>query len=152
MTDRDRLSAIRERHEKATPGEWRAGSYLAVRGQTGTVEVWCDGKWKVHIATVFPVQTGWDSDEEIPLPVIAEDEAFIAHAHQDIPYLLSQLSAAEKALAEARAEGIEAAAKWHENEANEQDSWGGPPVGLMRPDQHRRAAKAIRALKGEAQQ
>lgn len=44
---------------------------------------------------------------------------------------------------------IEECAQWHDNEVDEMNSWGGPPVGICQPYQHQACAKAIRALKSK---
>lgn len=72
----DRLSEIRARCEAATPGPW-----------------FNFGGWLIHTET--DVEHNGIPHEKTIGSVKAQNAAFIAHARDDIPYLLSRLEKAE---------------------------------------------------------
>lgn len=88
-----RLEEIRERWEKATPGPWKADDFgyagmeepCSIVIHTGKFD-WQDinGEGESVIASMF-----WDSQE-------ADNAAAIAHAREDVPWLLEQMSHARE--------------------------------------------------------
>lgn len=99
----DRTQQIRARVEAATPGPW-----------------------SVHHIERGPLMIGIDSDPDGTGPVdlaIAEmlsdatqdDAAFLAHAREDIPWLLEQLRLAHEALERARPFVIALGARWQQD-------------------------------------
>lgn len=86
-----RISQIRERAEKASPGPWR-GSYkgYSVRSDAGDETVTIAASPNAH-------DTKKDTWERW-----LNNEAFIAHARADIPWLLERLGDAEGLLHQAK--------------------------------------------------
>lgn len=89
MTDRPesrkaRLEAIAERHAKATPGEW-AAEPMAGRGA-----------W-IGVPLTYAALSCGNTDVEAQ-----RNAHFIAHAHQDIPFLLSDNARLESELTQAQ--------------------------------------------------
>lgn len=76
----DRIAEIRQRVEKATPGKWWASH---------------DDDLRPQIITLGPSGEG-PPDVVARLSYVRDDE-FIAHAREDIPYLLEALHASEHA-------------------------------------------------------
>lgn len=80
--DRDRcIQEIRERHAASTPGEWypnRDGSFHDVRIHDDDPSTLVDGM----VAGLME----------------ATDAEFIAHAHQDVPWLLAEIERLESQL------------------------------------------------------
>jgi hypothetical protein len=84
MNDRSRLAAIEARASAATPGPWTVCAYD--KGETiseiGPVssEKYTPDAWQPHY-------------ESTRLCVKQADAEFIAHARQDVPYLLAEVAA-----------------------------------------------------------
>lgn len=81
----ERIKEIEARANKATPGDWK----YAYEG-SGDFEVWAQGE---------EIGTAWSKDSHfLGLGRAAEQNednaAFIAHARQDIPWLIAELRAA----------------------------------------------------------
>lgn len=105
MTDNDRLREIQERVEKATEGPWHAACWphdtveqlvdetaVALRKSDSTDLF---GVWVDREQPLFTAVTGNG-------PTSRENAAFIAHAREDIPYLLDQLQQATQEIARLR--------------------------------------------------
>lgn len=90
MTDTDdRLAQIRDRTENATQGPWRALTSGVRNGDHWSVHYQhSDARWWpiAHIAS----QDGANEGQRQP------DAEFIAHARQDVPWLLDQLDQARR--------------------------------------------------------
>lgn len=97
MTD-PRIEAIRERHARTTPGEWDYDGEIVWRNVPEGDPEHHTGNWDVYAP-------GPEDDEYPEEPIIVgningqiasgrANAEFIAHAHQDIPYLLDQLALA----------------------------------------------------------
>lgn len=93
---KDRLKEIRERLEKATPGPWLKGSW---RGQCKKSHYHGGESCKYDYtldASAACVSTATENQELIGYddygPVLGDNDAeFIAHAREDIPFLLSEI-------------------------------------------------------------
>lgn len=83
MADRetDRLAEIKARAEKATPGPWEDGPPAWYRGRTNPEH----GK--------RPITAG--AEGTLANVYGAGNAAFVAHAREDIPYLLARIAALE---------------------------------------------------------
>ena len=108
MTDEQREREIRERVERATPGPWRLGWPVCVctleHAHDGTscdyrITEWFDG----HVDGYSPVYV--DAPFGAPPVEIADNEKgglrtpdadFIAHAREDVPWLLARLDEARR--------------------------------------------------------
>ena len=78
----DRLDEIRARAEAATPGPWKQGD-INSRGVISRFDVYSEHAGYVDVASV------WNS----------EDRDFMAHAREDIPYLLAEVERLRSLLA-----------------------------------------------------
>lgn len=82
----DRLEEIRQRAEAATPGPWRAYGNTVEQEKTG---------WHQVVGTEL---TGLPYMTYERLTTKNEDATFIAHAREDIPYLLAEVERLRAAL------------------------------------------------------
>ena len=101
----DRLDEIRARAEAATPGPWGQGNINSGDG-ISLLDVYSEHAGYVKVASV------WDS----------EDRDFIAHAREDIPYLLAEVERLRAALTLACRDGWsdwESAATYYVEQARE---------------------------------
>lgn len=84
----DKLDEIRARCEAATPGPWKVISdSVPVRSGAVVSAMYGDGP-KINICSGIPLGT--------------HDAAFIAHAREDIPYLLDALASTVKLISAMR--------------------------------------------------
>lgn len=90
MTHTDRLAAIAARVEKATPGPWLVGDE-----RLPTLFPRDDPSY--HIALL----------ESVREPRFRPNADFIAHAREDIPFLLAQLAAQQETITALRAQIVE---------------------------------------------
>lgn len=110
MADEERLKAIEERAAKASPGPWRSmrdgnqyinTRYMPTARLVGASRV--DGvvrPWNPHAL----LARGFTPDEYETARFLDADADFIAHARDDIPYLLAALRFAVDTLVRARGE------------------------------------------------
>lgn len=90
-TDREnRLREIRERHAASTPGEWYVGRSRITSADTSP-RIYYRHRGHEHsvarIAGVKFIEHGGS---------VESDAEFIAHAHQDVPFLLADIERLEK--------------------------------------------------------
>ena len=90
----DRIAEIRERLERATPGPWQAISSGRAHGDHWYVTDAGEAIASIHASD------GEDEDQREP------DAEFIAHAPEDIAFLLARLSAVADALAQEKLAGV----------------------------------------------
>jgi hypothetical protein len=86
ITRTTRLSEIAERHGRATPGEWRI-----VPDAVHPLNRRITSDKNPHIAKVYAESRSEGEEAQA-------NADFIAHAHQYIPYLLSELTASDERL------------------------------------------------------
>ena len=126
----DRLDEIRARTEAATPGPWRAYGNTVEQEKTGCHQV---------VGTEF---TGGGYMAYERLTTKDEDATFIAHAREDIPYLLAEIerlrAALELGYRATESRNLLAAAS---------DDWGTTP---MLAEFHERAGEALWPEGGES--
>jgi len=84
------LEAIKKRYEAATPGPWRAG-YLGVDG-------WHDGEGHEIMGDSTESIVCGNYDCDLGGVIESKDAAFIAHAREDIPALVAELTKVREAL------------------------------------------------------
>lgn len=88
MTTQERIKKIAERVEKATPGEWE------------------EHNWDVMERPHVVAHSLWNGKDtcngHFDVPCTPENTSFIAHAKQDLPFLLSHIKRIEADLAIAR--------------------------------------------------
>ena len=87
----ERLEEIRARVEAATPGPWYPQPGYVMRSESGVHPEVC--------LMCGPEHTGVGSSDAV------SDGAFIAHAREDIPYLLDRLERAEARVEELETRG-----------------------------------------------
>jgi len=100
-----RIEAIAERLAKATPGEWIAGHLADDDHPCNCDSVVSDSGLMGGICTVsydngLPISEG--GNDCPPLDEAKANLLFIAHAHQDIPWLLEDRARLESSLTQAR--------------------------------------------------
>lgn len=83
MYDGDRVAAIRERLEAATPGDWHVDAPPGF--EQGHDDI-C-----VLSGDIYICQTSYDGLSNTKKHNVREDAEFIAHAKSDVQYLLEQL-------------------------------------------------------------
>ena len=126
MTDID-IAKIKEAAEKATPGPWdtdtvdnedgagRFKSYIVGSGPEDNWKAVVDTSnsdvIEIHQEYDFDYSSVWDEQGR-------RNAEFIALSRTAVPALIARLEDAEARAATAYAEGVEAAAKWHEAEAD----------------------------------
>ena len=94
MSDK-RLEEIRKRVEAATPGPWEVEDYRCDGDWRSTGNVWARNKGHYHPGTkVCGVNCHSMSSISDPRDIgeFEGNSAFIAHAREDIPFLLSELA------------------------------------------------------------
>lgn len=98
----EELAQMKERLEKATPGEWRVwgGDNPEYRHSHGVVFYKIPVTPCGSIVNISGVSASGDTDN------MANDLSFIAHARQDVPRLIEEVERLQK-LAKAMAEFIE---------------------------------------------
>jgi hypothetical protein len=84
MSGDDRLAEIEARVAAATEGPW-----------TSRV---IDQRQYVMGPGASVALTGYVDDEDVPFDDVAADATFIAHARQDVPWLIAQVRARDEAL------------------------------------------------------
>lgn len=98
--DRQRIREIHERAEKATPGPWRVDDPSWI--EVNDITVWCgpegdDARWICNMGAPIAAV-----DDRQQAEVSYANGTFVAHAREDVPWLLAQLSAARAEAQEAR--------------------------------------------------
>jgi hypothetical protein len=100
----DRLKEIAERAEKATPGPWEAwadgSQFVNTRYLPTARSVACSRireltrPWNPHALIAF----GFSCEEYEVARFLTADAEFIAHARQDVPFLLNEVARLQRAL------------------------------------------------------
>jgi hypothetical protein len=103
MTD-DRLAEIRARAEAATPGPWTAEFVFAEdeRDRPDLEHYWDDHSEWAYNAEPFRIEGPMVVENGEFSALSGPDADFIAHAREDVPYLLERVEALEKVAQEAR--------------------------------------------------
>ena len=92
------IDEIAAREKAATPGEWTVGTSTGVRGEPAHLTIVKEAPDKLTtrvIGQVFPHCDNY----RLHRSTLEADADFIAHAREDIPYLLAQLKDREEKLA-----------------------------------------------------
>lgn len=90
--DMNRLDEIRERNQKRTQGAWEAG-----RPDMATIVDGYRSKWIYSDDKYIAVSSGYDIDDWIQ---VMDNAYFIAHAPEDITYLLAEVERKDKRIQE----------------------------------------------------
>lgn len=99
MTDEQRLAEIRSRAEAATPGPWRAGLESPLASPDAAYRIFAAARGAVlSVARLY----------HAALPNEA-NAAFVAHAREDVPYLLALVADLQRVLGDLCAESDAAA-------------------------------------------
>lgn len=122
MTDK-RLEEIRKRVEAATPGPWEVEDYRCDGDWRSTGNVWARNKGHYHPGTkVCEVNCHSMSSISDPRDIgeFEGNSAFIAHARDDIPFLLAELAKlqAENATLRRQVEAVTQAIQDHAESGN----------------------------------
>ena len=97
--DRQRIQEIKERLQATTPGAWEV---CFAEGEKFDPECPKDDPSIFSKSGQFVAQTTYDTLSETCRPTMYADAEFIAHAKEDITYLLEQLEVAFRKLQEGR--------------------------------------------------
>lgn len=87
-----RIDEIRERNQKRTQGVWEAG-----RPDMATIVDGYRSKWIYSDDKYIAVSSGYDIDDWIQ---VMDNAYFIAHAPEDITYLLAEVERKDKRIQE----------------------------------------------------